>query len=135
MGKLKPYLISTDARTQGEFYTVALEGEIVSVLTHEEAMGAQHEFKDKVMHMCISVAGNNNIFLADAFEPVVQGTCISLSIEYEREAEAAAVFAKLADGGQIKHPFELQPFGIYYGELLDRFGVSWMITAPAPAKP
>jgi PhnB protein len=50
MGTLKPYIFSEDARTQADFYTQSLGGEIVSVGTHGELIGAQNEFKDKVMH-------------------------------------------------------------------------------------
>src|SRR4051812_45733273 len=128
MGTLKPYLISEDARSQAEFYIQSLGGQVVSVLTHEEAMGVQNEHKDKVMHMCIAVAGENNIFMADAMEPFTPGSGISLSIAYNTEAEAREAFEKLSAGGNVKFPFEFQPFGIFYGELTDKFGVSWMLT-------
>ncbi|KIL35041.1 glyoxalase [Cohnella kolymensis] len=133
MGTLKPYLISEDARSQAEFYIQSLGGEVVSVLTHEEATGVQNELKDKVMHMCIAVAGENNIFMADAVEPPTQGSGISLSIAYNTEAEAREAFEKLAAGGNVKFPFEFQPFGIFYGELTDKFGVSWMLTSEPQA--
>jgi PhnB protein len=133
MGTLKPYLLSEDARSQAEFYTQSLGGEIVSVMTHEQAMGAQNEFKDKVMHLCLVVAGENYIFMADAIEPFTQGPGISLSIGYKTEAEASEAFQKLAAGGKVKFPIELQPFGLFYGEFTDKYGVSWMITAEPQA--
>jgi len=40
----------------------------LSIITHEQAMGTQQEYKDKVMHMCLSVAGENYIFMADTIE-------------------------------------------------------------------
>ncbi|MBN2983713.1 MULTISPECIES: VOC family protein [Cohnella] len=129
MGILKPYIISEDARAQADFYLRSLGGEIVSVITHGEAMGAENEFRDKVMHMCLSVAGSNYIFMADAVEPFAHGTGLYLSIEYKTAAEAGEAFAKLAEGGKVKYPFELQPFGLYLGEATDRYGVSWMITS------
>jgi PhnB protein len=133
MGTLKPYLLSEDARTQAEFYTQSLGGEVVSIMTHEQAMGAQNEFKDKIMHMCIAVAGENYIFMADAIEPFTQGTGISLSIGYKTEEEASEAFGKLAAGGNVKFPIEMQPFGLFYGELTDKYNVSWMITAEPQA--
>ncbi len=133
MGTIKPYLISKDARSQAEFYTQSLDGKILSVTTHEEAMGVQNEFKEKVLHMCIAVAGENYIFMADAIEPFTQGTGFSLNIVYKTEAEASEAFRKLSAGGNIKYPFELQPFGLFYGELIDKYGVSWMINAEPKA--
>jgi len=133
MGTLKPYILSKDARTQAEFYTQSLGGEIVSVGTHGELMGAQNEFKDKVMHMCLAVAGGNYIFMADAIEPFTQGTGISLTIEYKTESEASEAFTKLAVGGNVKYPIEMQPFGVFLGELTDKYGIIWMITAAPKA--
>ncbi|WP_274365088.1 VOC family protein [Paenibacillus thermotolerans] len=129
MGKVKPYIISEDARSQAEFYMQSLGGEMMSVITHGQAMGVNNEFKDKVMHMCIFVAGENPIFMADAIEPIHQGTGIALAVEYPTVEEAGSAFAKLAAGGKIKHPFEWQPFGLYYGELTDKYGIMWMVTA------
>ncbi|GAB6930404.1 VOC family protein [Paenibacillus sp. JCM 10914] len=129
MGILKPYLISEDARTQANFYVQSLGGEIVSILTHGDAMGVQGELQDKVMHMCVAVSGRNYIFMEDAIEPVTQGTGFCLSIEFKSLKEAEEAFSKLAEAGKVKLPFELQPFGLYLGELTDKFGVRWMISA------
>lgn len=133
MGVMKPYIISEDARAQAAFYTEALGGEIVSLSTHGELMGAQNEFKDKVMHMCLSVAGENYIFMADSMEPLIQGNGVALTIAYHTESEAYEAFSKLAAGGSVGHPIEKQPFGIYYGDLVDKFGIKWMITAEPKA--
>lgn len=133
MGVLKPYLISEDARAQAEFYMQSLGGEIMSLSTHGELMGVQNEWKDKVMHMCVMVAGKNAIFMADAIEPVTQGSGVALTIAYETESEAKEAFSKLAVGGHVKHPIEMQPFGIFYGELTDKFGIVWMITTEPKA--
>jgi PhnB protein len=132
MGNLKPYIFSENARTQAEFYIQSLGGEIVSVSTHGELMGAQNEFKDKVMHMCLAVPGGN-IFMSDAIEPFIQGTGIALTIDYKTESEASEAFAKLAAGGYVKYPIKMQPFGVFYGELTDKYGIIWMITAEPKA--
>lgn len=128
MGTLKPFIISEDAKTQAQFYIDSLGGKVMSVITHEEAMGAQHAAKNKVMHMCISVAGENYIFMADSMEPFTHGSGISLALDLDSEAEAREAFEKLAVDGQVKYPFELQPFGLFLGEVIDKFGVWWMIT-------
>ncbi len=103
----------------------------MSVITHGEIMGSESEYADKVMHMCLSVAGGNAIFMADAIEPLTQGSGIALSIEYKTEAEAREAFAKLAADGTVKQPIEMQPFGLFYGELIDKYGIVWMMTAPS----
>lgn len=53
-----------------------------------------------------------------------RGRAISLALSFTREDEARGAFGKLADGEAVKFPFELQPWGAYYGEIEDKFGVS-----------
>ncbi|GGA14581.1 hypothetical protein GCM10008018_69350 [Paenibacillus marchantiophytorum] len=43
-------------------------------------------------------------------------------------SEAETAYAKLSVGGESKYPLALQPWGAYYGEVVDKFGVTWMIT-------
>ncbi|MDR9856366.1 VOC family protein [Paenibacillus sp. VCA1] len=131
MGTLRPFLLSEDARSQAAFYAESLGGEILSVITYGQAAGAEGELKDKVMHLCVTVAEGSSIFMADAVEPFTQGSGFLLDVSYKTKSEAESAFAKLssAPGGQVKQPFARQPYGLYYGELVDPYGVSWMITS------
>lgn len=123
--KLVPYLMSEDARSQAEFYKKVLSGEILAIKTYGEVPGTPQGIKDKVMHMVLSLAGGNTLFMSDIFEPVEGSRNISLSLTFEHEAEARQAFAELGEGGEIRYPFELQPWGACYGEILDRFGATW----------
>ncbi|GIQ71437.1 VOC family protein [Xylanibacillus composti] len=131
MGVLRPFLQSEDARTQAEFYIEALGGELVSVITFGQATGTDFSHKDKVMHLCVHVAGGNAIFMADSLVPYTPDSGIALNLTFKSVEEARDAFTKLAVGGHISESLELQPFGMYYGELIDRYGVSWMIAAEA----
>ncbi|CAH1201765.1 hypothetical protein PAECIP111890_02006 [Paenibacillus sp. JJ-223] len=125
---MNAYLMSGDARSQAKYYIEALGGEIQFVSTYGDAPGAPEAMKDKVMHLAITVAGTNSLMLSDVFEPVSYNRSVSLSLTYNDEAEARAAYAKLSEGGESKYPFALQPWGAYYGEIIDQFGVTWMIT-------
>lgn len=125
--KLVPYLMSEDARTQAEFYKNALGGEIHFVKTLGEVPGTPDEAKDKVMHLVLSVAGENTLFLSDSFQPAEGSRKISLSLGYDDEAEARNAFTKLGEAGTVQYPFEKQPWGAYYGEIVDRYGITWQI--------
>ncbi|MFM1652843.1 VOC family protein [Brevibacillus sp. B_LB10_24] len=85
--------------------------------------------KDKVMHMALTVAGTNTLMMSDSFEPVSGSRSICLALTFDDETEAKTAFAKLSEGGEIKYPFALQPWGAY-GEIVDKFGVTWQITKP-----
>ncbi|MDR0269741.1 MAG: VOC family protein [Paenibacillus sp.] len=124
---LTPYIVSTDARAQAEFYIQALGGEIQSVMTHSELPGAAEEIKDKVMHMVLSVAGENVLFLSDAFGPVGTEGSIAFGLNFGDVDMARQAFANLAEGGTVIYSLELQPWGAHYGEVVDKFGIKWMI--------
>lgn len=125
MAKLTPYIISEDARAQAEFYRHALGGEILSVVLHDQP---QEAFKDKVMHLSM-VVGGTNLFMTDSvFGAVSRGNGMNLSLEFATEAEAYEAFNNLAEGGNVTHPLAPAFWGTLYGEVDDKFGVTWMIT-------
>ena len=86
--------------------------------------------ENKVMHMSFRI-GDTTVMAADCHckgRPSFEG--ISLSLTVRDEAAADRLFAALADGGQVQMPLTedllLPP---RFGTLVDRFGVSWMITS------
>ncbi|GED71682.1 VOC family protein [Brevibacillus reuszeri] len=125
--QLNAYIHSEEAREQAAFYAQALGGEILSTMTYGQTPGTPEEIKDKVMHMVLSVAGGNIIFLSDSFGPSQRGRFISLALSYKKEEEARQAFENLSKDGTVKFPLELQPWGAYYGEVEDKFGVNWQI--------
>lgn len=126
--QINSYLMSEDARGQANFYVEALGGEIQFFTTYGETPGTPEAIKDKIMHLALNVAGSNTLMFADSFEPVSYNRNISLSLNYDDETEARTAYAKLSEGGESKYPFALQPWGAFYGEVIDKFGVTWMIT-------
>ncbi|MFD0590147.1 VOC family protein [Paenibacillus sp. GCM10027627] len=125
--QLNVYIKSEDARKQAAFYTEALGGETVMLRTHGEAYEAPELIQNKVMHMVLSVAGGNTLFLSDAFEPATGVSSLHLALTFGNEDEAKEAFQNLAEGGAVRYPFALQPWGAYYGEVMDAFGVTWQI--------
>jgi PhnB protein len=133
MAKLTPYLISEDARAQAEFYTQALGGEILSIMTHGELPDANEALKDKVLHLCV-VAGGVQIFMSDNdFGTINRGNGINLALEFATEAEARKAFDNLAQGGKVTHPLEQAFWGALFGQVEDKYGVFWMITTQSNA--
>lgn len=128
MAKLTPYIFSEDARAQAEFYTQALGGEILSILTYGELPEADESLKDKVLHLCV-VAGGVQLFMSDAVsEPTAPEGGLLLSMEFATEAEAQDAFGKLAEGGFVKEPLKPAFWGALFGQVQDKFGMTWMIT-------
>lgn len=125
--QLNPYMMSEDARAQAHFYIESLGGEIHFLTTFGETPGTPEAIKDKVMHLALTVAGANTLMISDSFEPVSYNRSVSLSLSYDDVSEAQTAYANLSEGGECKYPLALQPWGAYYGEVVDKFGVTWMI--------
>lgn len=89
---------------------------------------------DKVMHAAMKI-GDSDIFLADGWEyggqPKFDGFALTISVP--DAAEADRVFNALLDGGKVTMPIGKTFFSSRFGMLQDKFGVGWMVIAPATA--
>ncbi|WP_430392182.1 VOC family protein [Dyella sp. 20L07] len=86
---------------------------------------------EKVMHASVRIG--ESVFM------VSDGECrgetdfrgFSLSITAANDSEATRCFDALVDGGQVVMPLAKTFFASSFGMLKDRFGVHWMVMAPA----
>ena len=56
----------------------------------------------------------------------------AMSLSPDSDAEAERLFHALAEGGQVKMPFEATFFASSFGMLADRYGVPWMVVVALP---
>lgn len=62
----------------------------------------------------------------------VRDTAYSLLYTLESSQEAKTVIGKLVDGGgSVGMPFEKAPWGDWYGQVFDRYGVMWALSVDA----
>ncbi|NGM83037.1 VOC family protein [Paenibacillus sp. 7124] len=136
MAKLTPYIFSEDAKSQAAFYTEALGGEILDVMTFADGPDPNPEYKDKVMHLSLKAAGIV-FYMCDSMWAFERGNGLALSLEFPAEAEAYAAFDKLAEGGKIMEPLKKQFWGAHFGQLEDKYGIIWQVmtemAAPEPS--
>ncbi|WP_040948805.1 VOC family protein [Gorillibacterium massiliense] len=132
MAKHYTYFLSEDAKAQAEFYVEALGGQIDSVQTHGELPGGKEEWKDKVIHLSVTVAGITFLMSDAVLEPETKGTFICQTLEFKTDEEAHKAFDNLAKGGQVLDSLKPAFWGALFGLLEDKFGVRWMITTEAP---
>ena len=88
---------------------------------------------DSVMHAALKV-GDGFIYASDdpsGETPAMAGCNVHLSFP-DFEAGKAA-FEALAEGGEVRMPFEPVFWSPGFGALTDRFGIRWMIDVDAPA--
>lgn len=56
-----------------------------------------------------------------------KGNNVSIGLHPDSRAEADRLFAALSEGGSVGMAMTEQFWGDYYGDLVDKFGIHWMI--------
>jgi PhnB protein len=129
--RLNPYItFDGNAREAMEFYQSVFGGELdISPWGDMPDMpGNSPEMHDKVMHGMLTVSDGVTIMGADMPDSSgPKGSPIAVSLSGEDEAQLSSWWEKLSDGAEITAPFEKAPWGDTFGQLNDKFGVSWMV--------
>lgn len=130
MALLNPYLsFRGQAREAMEFYQAALGGELtVSTFGEFQMPGIDESEADNVMHSQLTTPGGFTLMGSDAPSTmpgeISNGT---VSISGAEADEIRGYWDKLAEGGQVSMPLEQAPWGDYFGQLTDKFGIDWMV--------
>ena len=138
MALLNPYLnFRGQAREAIEFYQSALGGEFtVSTFGDFQMPGVEEDEKDSVMHSQLTTSAGFTLMISDvpAKMPgeISNGT---ISISGDETDEIRSYFDALAEGGEVSMPLDQAPWGDYFGQLTDKFGVSWLVNITGAGQP
>jgi len=129
MVRLTPYIqFNGTCREAMNFYRDCLGGklEIQTVGESPMAEGTPAETHDRVLHAML-IADGMTVMAADMLgsEQTAPSGIISLCINAGELAQTRTFFDKLSDGANVTTPLKEEFFGIY-GELTDKYGISWM---------
>jgi len=90
------------------------------------------EHKGRVMHVSIPIGENSLLMGSDSIPdfgpPHKIGNNFSVSINLEDKAEGERIFKALSEGGKVTTPMADTFWKAYYGCLVDKFGVNWMVS-------
>lgn len=135
MARLNPYLsFKSEARQALEFYQSVLGGELsISAFGDMpmEGMGDNADEAQLVMHGQLDTPAGLCLMAADTprfmeYVAPTSGVTVALTGGPADHDYIQNAFEKLSDGGTPGVPFELAPWGDYYGQVTDRFGIAWM---------
>ncbi|MFP7254181.1 VOC family protein [Terribacillus goriensis] len=125
-----------------------------AVKLYEEALGAQvlhiqtfgempedpnhpipAEAKDRVLHAHLKVGGND-LMLSDTFpgQPLELGDQVGIAVISSTPEETKDVFEKLSGGGQIIMELQQTFWSPLYGQVKDKFGVTWQVSTADEAQ-
>jgi PhnB protein len=130
--KLIPYLtFDGDCEEAIHYYQSVFDGNVVHKDYYASApIDVPESHKNKILH-CQLDFGGNSIMACDGFpgDKTDNGNGIVLSVEFDQETKASEIFSKLSAEGNVTMPFEKQFLGAWLGQLVDKFGKNWMISA------
>jgi PhnB protein len=130
--QLNPYLFfNGDAREAMTFYQSVFGGDL-EIMTFGD-QGMEGPDADKVMH---SYLGSPTVNLMGSDAPpgtsITRGNNVGLSLSGDGGGELRGWFDALADGGETQVPLEKQAWGDEFGQIVDRFGVIWLVNISQP---
>ncbi|MES2653611.1 MAG: VOC family protein [Bacteroidota bacterium] len=86
---------------------------------------------NRIMHVSLPI-GTSILMGSDTggewASSFTQGNNFSVSITADSKEEADKLFAGLAEGGNITMPLNETFWGDYFGMLVDKFGINWMMS-------
>jgi PhnB protein len=111
------------------FYHQCLGGDITLQKISESPMAAQMPSEEgaKILHGTII---NNNVTLMGSDmigAELIPGNSVTLCLNCATNEEINSYFTKLSAGGRVKMPLHQSFWGASYGELIDKFGILWML--------
>jgi PhnB protein len=140
MALLNPYIsFTSNAREAMEFYQSVFGGKLdVSTFADFQMPGIAEDEADKVMHSQLATTAGFTLMGSDT--PSSMGTPsttsnITVSISGDEAEEIRGYWDGLAEGGQITMPLNAAPWGDSFGQLVDKFGVSWMVNISGAGAP
>ena len=141
MKSINPYLnFPGNTEEAFNFYKKVFGGDFIGgIFRFDGTPGSENlnsDDKQKIMHIALPMGSNNMLMATDALPSmgfnVTLGNNIHLQIYCDSREEADKLFASLSDGGEVEMPIADQFWGDYFGSLVDKFGIKWMITYTVP---
>lgn len=97
----------------------------------EGETGPNEEDKDLIINVGLPILGGHLLMGTDAPASMGftlnQGNNVYISLHPDSKEQADSLFAALSDGANVEMPMADQFWGDYFGSLVDKFGVRWMI--------
>ena len=120
------------------FYKSVFGGEFMGgIMRHgdvpppEGAPALSDEDKHLVMNVALPILNGHLLMGSDIPEsmgmPLTQGNTVQIVLDPDTRADADKLFAGLSAGGTVQDPLQEMFWGDYYGSLIDKFGVQWMV--------
>jgi PhnB protein len=139
MASVSTYLnFSRNTEEAFKFYKTVFGTEFIGGITRfgdmptEEGQPGPNEADSQLIaNVQLPILGGHLLMGTDAPESMGftlnQGNNVYISLHPDSREEADTLFGALSEGGKVEMPMADQSWGDYFGSLVDRFGVNWMV--------
>lgn len=131
--KLTPYFnMEGNAREAIQFYEQAIGAEVLTIITYGNMPEMSNTFTDDlknlVAHAKVRV-GETELMFSDApsGSSIPKGKQVTICITTNSVEKSKQFFEALRQDGQVNMPFEETPFSSGFGDVTDKFGVTFQI--------
>lgn len=131
--KLTPYLnMEGNAREAIRFYEQALDAEVLSIITYGDMPEMPNTHTDAlnqlVAHAKLRVGAAELMFSDSPIgTSIPKGKQVTICISTNSVETSKRFFEALEQEGQVNMPFEEAPFSPGFGDVTDKFGVTFQI--------
>jgi PhnB protein len=140
MATLNPYLnFAGNTEEAFNFYKSVFGGEFTMIQRFKDTPEKDKispADQQKIMHVGLPIGKGNVLMATDALEsmghPVKMGNNINLSLETQNKEESDKIFNALSVGGKIEMPLQNTFWGAYFGSVIDKFGILWLVNYTMP---
>lgn len=126
-----PYILIENSLEVATYYKEMLNGEIEYVMLGKDTPNCPEDQLETVMHLQLKF-NENRIYMAD-FE-AKKGDFIQLHLDYEDKDEMIAVFNRFKKESKVTEELRETFWGAYFGNLIDKYGVTWQFHHTLPKK-
>ncbi|WP_099157449.1 VOC family protein [Virgibacillus ndiopensis] len=133
--KFHPYFVTNGNGQEAiKFYEDALHAKVSNVQTFGDMPDnpespIPEEAKDRVLNAHLKI-GDTDLMLSDTFpgQPHTIGSQVNVAITVSDVETSKEVFEKLQVGGKVEMPLQETFWSPSYGQVTDKFGVTWQIS-------
>jgi len=131
--KLTPYItLEGTAREAIQFYEQAIGAKVLSMITYGEMPDMPNTFNDElknlVAHAKLQV-GETELMFSDSpgGSHIAGGKRVTICITTNDVEKSKQIFDALQQDGQVNMPFKEESFSPGFGDVTDKFGVTFQI--------
>lgn len=131
--KLTPYItLEGKAREAIQFYEQVLDAKVLSIIAYGDMPEMANTFNDELKNLVANArlqVGDSELMFSD--DPrgiaIANGKKITICITTNDVEKSRRIFEALRQGGQVNLPFQEESFSPGFGDVTDKFGVTFQI--------